>query len=97
MSGVTQAVAAFAPAARRYPIEYTANGVVYGPWTIYFDPPPIPTRECDWHYVHKDFDGAPDANDNRCGSAASFAACLNECDEMEDDALLSARSEGGEK
>lgn len=77
---------AIAPRARRYPIEHTANGTIYGPWSIYFDPPPIPTRECDWHFVHADFDGAPDANDNRCGSAASFADALNAIDDMEDDA-----------
>ena len=75
------------PAPRRYDIVPGKHGeTIYGPWHIYYEPPPIPTRNCDWHFYHDDFDGAPDAGDRRCGSAPSFAAALNECDEMEDDA-----------
>jgi hypothetical protein len=56
-----------------------------GKWHIYFDPPPIPPGIADWHFYHDDFDGAPDAGDNRCGSAGSLAECLREiADLMED-------------
>ncbi|MCW2763368.1 MAG: hypothetical protein JWR85_3569 [Marmoricola sp.] len=79
-------VLAAAIPARRYPITQLADGVTgYGPWRIYFDPPPIPVRNCDWQYHHDDFDGAEDSNDNRAGSCASFADALNECDAVEDD------------
>lgn len=30
-----------------------------GKWFITYDPPPIPIRICDWHFVHEDYDGAP--------------------------------------
>ena len=39
--------------------------MMYRNFRITYDPPPIPTRNCDWHATHDDFDGAPDANDNR--------------------------------
>lgn len=47
----------------------------YGPWLIYYDPKPGP-GPVHWSYVHDDYDGAPDANDNRCGVGADFASCL---------------------
>ena len=50
----------------------------FGKWTIYYDPPPIPTRKCDWHYWHEDDDGAPDGSTARSGSAGSAQACLDE-------------------
>src|SRR5258708_28381816 len=31
----------------------------YRRWAIHYDPPPIPTRNCDWHFEHDDYDGAP--------------------------------------
>lgn len=34
-------------------------------------------------FSHDDFDGAPDANDNRCGYAASVEEAKAEIDEME--------------
>lgn len=45
----------------------------YGDWIIYRDPTPFPSRACEWHFYHKDFDGTPDSNDVRCGTAASLA------------------------
>lgn len=87
MSAIDVALAPFSPAPRRYPIVQGPRGIThYGPWRIYYDPPPIPTRACDWHWVHDDYDGAPDGNDNRYGSESSFVACLNACDDWEDDA-----------
>ena len=54
-----------------------------GLWTIYKDPPPIPTRDHDWHYVHDAYDGPGDL---RCGSAASLEACLAAIHEQEEEA-----------
>jgi hypothetical protein len=58
----------------------------YGKWTIRFEPPPIPVRSCDWQFVHDDFDGAPDGNDRRCGSAGSLAEAMAEIDLIEAEA-----------
>lgn len=49
-----------------------------GPWTITFDPPPIPNRCFDWQYRHDDYDGADDSLDNRHGHCATFEECLGE-------------------
>lgn len=53
-------------------------------WTIQRINPPIPARcGMDWQYVHRDYDGAPDSNDNRCGNAASLFACIEEIKDIE--------------
>ena len=46
-----------------------------GPWTIAYDPPPIPDRSMGWHYFHEDDD---EEFNGRSGSAASREACLAE-------------------
>lgn len=85
-------LAPFAPPPRRYPIVTSADGRSrYGPWTIYFDPPPIPTRSCDWHCIHDDYDASYEGpedgwvSNGLSGSWGSFADALNACDEMEDE------------
>lgn len=35
-----------------------------------------------WHYVHQDYDGAPDSCDNRCGARAYLEDVLDEIDEQ---------------
>lgn len=60
------------------------RGERYGNWHIEFNPPPIPTRACDWQFWHDDYDGAPDANDNRCGSAATLDDAKMEIDMIDD-------------
>jgi hypothetical protein len=60
--------------------------IQYRNYTITYDPPPIPTRAFDWHYVHNDFDGAPDAHDTRGGSASSLAEAKREIDALENGA-----------
>lgn len=90
---LTAVLEACGPAPRRYPIEHK-KGLLghytrYGPWKITFDPPPIPVRDCDWHFVHDDFDaelidGTWHGN-GLGGSCGSFADALNECDEIEDE------------
>lgn len=62
------------------------QALLYRGWHIYYDPPPIPTRSCDWQFYHDDFDGAPDAGDNRCGFAPTLDAAKAEIDEREFDA-----------
>lgn len=39
--------------------------VYYKGWGIKYNPKPIPTNIYDFDVVHEDYDGAPDANDNR--------------------------------
>ncbi len=46
-----------------------------GPWTITFDPPPIPDRSMDWHFWHEDDD---EESHERSGSRQSREACLIE-------------------
>ena len=53
----------------------------YRGYKITFDPPPIPSRNCDWQFVHRDYDGP---EDRRCGCAHTWDACLNEIDALED-------------
>lgn len=57
--------------------------VLYRGYRIYFDPPPIPIRSCDYHFVHEDYDGP---EDSRCGSGASEWECRAMIDDIEDDA-----------
>lgn len=56
--------------------------IIYRGYRIYFDPPPIPIRSCDWHFVHSDYDGP---EDRRGGHAASEQDCRDEIDMIEDD------------
>lgn len=43
------------------------------------------THGFEYEYSHDDFDGAPDARDNRCGYARTVDAAKQEIDELEDD------------
>lgn len=76
-----------AAVARRYPVETVAGRTRYGPWTIYFDPPPIPVRCCDWHYTHDDFDASFEDGEwqgnGLSGSCASFEDALDACDQLD--------------
>ncbi len=47
-----------------------------GPWRIWFEPPPIGTRECDWHYQHEDAE--PECPSWMYGHCASREACIVE-------------------
>lgn len=37
-----------------------------------------------YEFVHDDYDGAPDANDNRCGHASSIEDAKAQIDDLED-------------
>lgn len=57
----------------------------YGKWTISYNPKPIPAScGVDWDYVHDNYDGAPDANDDRHGNCASAVDCLAEIQGRDD-------------
>lgn len=57
--------------------------VEYRGYKIYRDPKPIPPHIAgDWSFVHEDYDGAPDGNDNRCGCAQSIADAKAQIDEQ---------------
>jgi hypothetical protein len=45
-----------------------------------------PAPQFDWEFHHEDYDGAPDSNDNRCGRGASAADCIDQINDLEDDA-----------
>ena len=44
-----------------------------------------PAPSFDWSFRHKDYDGAPDANDNRFGWGICPLACMAQIDDLEDD------------
>ena len=52
------------------------DGEHFGPWRVWFDPPPIGTRECDWHYQHEDAE--PECPAWMHGHCASRDACIAE-------------------
>lgn len=62
-----------------------------GPWTVRYDPPPIPARNCDWQFTHADFDASYEGVENGwagnglSGAAASPDACLREIADIEED------------
>lgn len=75
-----RAIAALTPPAE--PVSRPAGEVTIrvgddriGPWRIWFGPPPIGTRNCDWHYQHEDDDGSCGWMSGSCGSRDE---CLEE-------------------
>lgn len=54
----------------------------YRGYTIEYDPPPIGIRSCDWQFSADGYDGAPDSNDIRCGTASSEQDAKNKIDEI---------------
>lgn len=67
------------------------TSIRYRNWHISYDPPPIPTRNCDWHYWHDDFDGAEDSGDNRYGHAESEEAAMASIDRWYEEEFLCPR------
>jgi hypothetical protein len=51
---------------------------MYKNYRVTYDPPPIPDRSHDWSFVHDEYDGAPDAYDERAGYASSAEAAIAE-------------------
>lgn len=67
-------------------VHIPGQTIAYGDWQISYNPPPIPVRNCDWQYCHKDFDGAEDACDDRYGSSGSLMSAMIRIDDLEDEA-----------
>lgn len=59
--------------------DYTASDGSL--WHISADFPPIPWRGADWGWWHDDYDGAPDAYDDRHGSAATKELAMRDIEE----------------
>lgn len=69
----------------------------YRGFRIDYDPPPIPVRDCDWHWTHEDYDGP---EDNRYGHAPSLEAAKADIDfwhEENGDAVEAGKAEGNWK
>ena len=58
----------------------------YRGYAIQYDPPPIPSRACDWQYAADGYDGAPDGGDTRYGFASSLEDAKRQIDMLCDDA-----------
>lgn len=56
------------------------NPIWFGKWRIYRNRDAMFNRK--WSFVHDDFDGAEDAEDNRCGCAVSPAECARAIEEL---------------
>ena len=59
------------------------NPLRYGGYRIY--PEGCGASPYLWVFVHEDYDGAPDANDNRHGGGATIEECIAEIEELEDE------------
>ncbi len=65
--------------------------ITFGPWTISYDPPPIPCRLHDWHFAHRDYDASWEGEedgyvDNGLGGhGASIDDCKAQIAEIEAD------------
>lgn len=70
-----------------------ALDVKLGPWRIWFDPPPIGTRSCDWHFQHEDTDLDCPAWMN--GDGPTFEACLSDIIDGYEDRLSNNEAVGG--
>lgn len=69
----------------RHELTRSGNEYRYGPWHIADAGWLRPSPRVDVDWWHDDFDGAPDAVDNRCGSAETLQACILEIHDCEDD------------
>lgn len=59
-----------------------SNPVWYGKWRIYHNSAAM-GYSSTFAFCHDDYDGASDANDNRCGYGATIEACINKIEELE--------------
>lgn len=71
-----------------------AQRITYGPWTIHYDPPPIPDRNHDWCFIHENYDASYEGEEDGyvsnglAGTAESVEACKREIADMEEDSGL---------
>lgn len=71
--------------------EYTASDGSL--WHLRFSPPPIPTRAHDWMAVHDDYDGAPDAGDDRYFTSATIEGVIVEIEDWIDERACAVPAE----
>ena len=63
----------------------------YRGWSISYDPPPIPVRDMDWHFVHPDFDASWEGEEDGyvsnglAGHGASVEDCRAQIDDIEEE------------
>lgn len=63
----------------------------HGKWTIHYDPPPIPVRNCDWHFTHEDYDASYEGEEDGWvsnglgGHGASVEDCKVQIADIEED------------
>jgi len=68
------------------PGETYANPIWHGRWRIYAaDADARAFGGYAYEYVHDDYDGAPDANDNRHGFAKTLDEAKYECDALDEE------------
>jgi len=70
----------------RLPGSNYHNPIWYGRWRIYRDPD-FGDPRCAFSFVHDDYDGAEDSNDNRYGFGKTVEECIKliQIGEDEDD------------
>ena len=51
-------------------------------YTVQYNPPPIPMRNCDFQFAHTDYDGP---GDPRCGCGPDLETCLAKILEIEEE------------
>lgn len=69
----------------RYELTKVEVGYRYGDWHIQPASWVAIHRSIDWSWVHDDYDGAPDANDHRCGVGESAFDCIQAIHDWEDE------------
>lgn len=63
-----------------------AQDIEYRGYRISYDPPPIPTRNCDWQWSHRDYDGEGDPRHGFSPSEQQAKADIDELiEELSDD------------
>jgi hypothetical protein len=75
---------ALASTAARALVQQSPGKWRFGQWTITYDPPPIPIRDCDYRFSHDDFDASYEGEEDGwvgnglSGTAPSLMAALAE-------------------
>jgi hypothetical protein len=77
-----------------------AADIRYGLWSICFDRPPIPVRNCDWSFSHENFDASWEGEEDGyvtnglSGYGASVEDCKAQIADIEEDRDMPLTAEG---
>lgn len=63
----------------------------HGDWLIWYQPWPIDSRACDWHFAHKN---TRSGDDLTCGSEESRDMCIQSIDWLEEQDRIAETEEG---